>query len=154
MASEKQKKLVSVEEEQDIARKMMIWANAFSDDDMPAATINYEFLAADSASMALSTIQGAYITQKYILGGHEAEYQFKIIARIIPGNSNDKRLKADELLDSLADWAADGGPDIGDDARVLRVEATTRSALFGAYDNGDEDHHILMKMTYEVITNA
>ena len=57
MASEKQKKLVSVEEEQDIARKMMIWANAFSDDDMPAATINYEFLAADSASMALSTIQ-------------------------------------------------------------------------------------------------
>ena len=40
MASEKQRKLVSAEEEQDIARKMMIWANAFSDDDMQAATIN------------------------------------------------------------------------------------------------------------------
>ena len=70
MDSEKQKKLVSSEEEQDIARKMMVWANSFSDDDMPAATINYEFLAADSASIALSSIQGAYITQKYILGGH------------------------------------------------------------------------------------
>ena len=104
--------------------------------------------------MALSTIQGTYITRRYILGGHQAEYQFKVIYRLKPGNSNDKRLKADELLDSLADWAADGGPDIGDDARVVRVEATTRSALFGAYDNGDEDHQILMKMTYEVITNA
>ena len=71
---------------------MMIWANSFSDDDMAAATINYEFLAADSASMALSVIQGAYITQKYILGGHEAEYQFKIIARIFPGTSNDCRI--------------------------------------------------------------
>ena len=91
MDSEKQKRLVSAEEEQDISRKMMIWANSFSDDDMPTATINYEFLAADSASMALSAIQGAYITRKFILGGHEAEYQFKIIARIKPGNSNDKR---------------------------------------------------------------
>jgi hypothetical protein len=48
MASEKQKKLVSAEEEQDISRKMMVWANSFSDEDMPAATINYEFLPADS----------------------------------------------------------------------------------------------------------
>ena len=64
MVSEKQRKLVSAKEEQDIARKMMIWANAFSDDDMPAATINYEFLAADSASMALSAIQGAYINSR------------------------------------------------------------------------------------------
>lgn len=98
MDAEKQKRLVSAEEEQDISRKMMIWANSFSDDDIPAATINYEFLAADSASMALSTIQGAYITRKFILGGHEAEYQFKIIARIKPGNSNDKRLKCDAML--------------------------------------------------------
>ena len=76
----------------------MVWVNSFSDDDLPAATINYEFLAADSASVALSVIQGAYITRRYLLGGHEAEYQFKIIARIKPGGSNDKRLKADAVL--------------------------------------------------------
>lgn len=98
MGSEKEKKLVSSEEEQDISRKMMVWVNSFSDDDLPAATINYEFLAADSASVALSVIQGAYITKRYLLGGHEAEYQFKIIARIKPGGSNDKRLKADAVL--------------------------------------------------------
>ena len=41
MDSEKQKRLVSAEEEQDISRKMMICANSFSDDDMSAATNNY-----------------------------------------------------------------------------------------------------------------
>lgn len=147
----KQKKLVSAEEEQDISRKMMIWANSFSDDDMPAATINYEFLAADPASMALSVIQGAYITRKYVLGGHEAEYQFKIMARIIPGTSNDKRLKADAVLNRFGDWAMQNYPFLGDGIRVRRMDVSSRAAMFARYDNGTEDHQILMKMTYEVI---
>lgn len=151
MDSEKQKRLVSAEEEQDISRKMMIWANSFSDDDMPTATINYEFLAADSASMALSTIQGAYITRKFILGGHEAEYQFKIIARIIPGSSNDKRLKCDAMLNRFGDWAMQNYPDLGDSVIVQKVEPTSRAAMFARYEDGTEDHQILMKLTYEVI---
>lgn len=156
MGSEKQKKLVSVEEEQDIARKMMAWVNTFSDEDMPPAlpmkpNINYEFLAADSASMALSTIQGAYITQKYILGGHEAEYQFKIIARIIPGSSNDKRLKCDAMLNRFGDWAMRNYPSLGDGIIVQRMEVSSRATMFARYEGGAEDHHILMKMIYEVI---
>lgn len=151
MDSEKQKRLVSAEEEQDISRKMMIWANSFSDDDMPTATINYEFLAADSASMALSMIQGAYITRKFILGGHEAEYQFKIIARIIPGSSNDKRLKCDAMLNRFGDWAMQNYPDLGDSVIVQKVEPTSRAAMFARYEDGTEDHQILMKLTYEVI---
>lgn len=151
MDSKKQKRLVSAEEEQDISRKMMIWANSFSDDDMPTATINYEFLAADSASMALSMIQGAYITRKFILGGHEAEYQFKIIARIIPGSSNDKRLKCDAMLNRFGDWAMQNYPDLGDSVIVQKVEPTSRAAMFARYEDGTEDHQILMKLTYEVI---
>lgn len=147
----KQKKLVSSEEEQDISRKMMIWVNSFLDDDMPAATINYEFLAADSAGMALSVIQGAYITRKYLLGGHEAEYQFKIIARIFPGTSNDKRLKADAVLNRFGDWAMQNYPSLGDGIRVRRMETASRATMFARYEGGAEDHHILMKMTYEVI---
>ena len=151
MDSEKQKRLVSAEEEQDISRKMMIWANSFSDDDMPTATINYEFLAADSASMALSMIQGAYITRKFILGGHEAEYQFKIIARIIPGSSNDKRLKCDAMLNRFGDWAMQNYPDLGDSVIVQKVEPTSRAAMFARYEDGTEDHQFPMKLTYEVI---
>lgn len=147
----KQKKLVSAEEEQDISRKMMIWANSFSDDDMPAATINYEFLAAGSASVALSVIPGTYITQKYLLGGHEAEYQFKIIARIFPGSSNDKRLKADAMLNRFGDWATQNYPSLGEGINARKIEVTSRAALLYPYENGSEDHQILMKMTYEVI---
>lgn len=151
MGSEKEKKLVSSEEEQDISRKMMVWVNSFSDDDLPAATINYEFLAADSASVALSVIPGTYITQKYIFGGHEAEYQFKIIARIFPGSSNDKRLKADAVLNRFGDWAMQNYPSLGDGIRVRRMDVSSRAAMFARYNDGTEDHQILMKMTYEVI---
>lgn len=109
--------------------------------------------------MALSTIQAAYIVQKYILGGYQAEYQFKVIYRMKPGNSNDKRLKADEMLNALADWAelfggVNNDPFIGEGKRVIRIEPTTRSSLFAVYENGDEDHQILMKMNYEVIKNG
>lgn len=150
MGSEKQKTLVTAEEEQDIARKVIVWVNTFSDEELPAA-INYEFLPADSPGMALSTIQGTYITKRYILGGHEAEYQFKIIARVIPGNSNDKRLKADALLNRFGDWAARNYPSLGEGVRVRRVEATSRAAMFARYEDGTEDHQILMKLKYEVI---
>ena len=151
MDSEKEKKLVSSEEEQDISRKMMVWVNSFSDDDLPAVTINYEFLAADSASVALSVIQGAYITKRYLLGGHEAEYQFKIIARIKPGGSNDKRLRADAVLNRFGDWAIQNYPSLGNGVRVRRMEAVSRAAVFAMYQGGWEDHQILMKMKYEVI---
>lgn len=140
--------LVAKAEEDQISRKMMTWINSFPE--LPVAIINYEQLRDDEASMALSTIQSTYITNRDILGGHEAEYQFKIVYRIKPGNSNDKRLSADELLNRLGDWAAENPPNLGENIWVQRIEPTTRSSLFAAYDNGDEDHQILLTMDYEV----
>jgi hypothetical protein len=128
---------------------MMAWINTAQN--LPVVLINYEQLKADTTCMALSTIQGTAITKRYICGGHVAEYQYKLIYRIKPGTSNDKRLAADETLDQLADWSIANPPDLGDGIRVIKVEATTRSAMFAIYDNGDEDHQILMKLTYEVI---
>lgn len=146
---EQAKKTVSAAEEDQVSRKLLAWLNTFPD--KPVGVIYFEFLPADTAAMALSTIQAAYIVQKYILGGYQAEYQFKIIYRLKPGNSMDKRLKADELLNSLGDWAAaENPPDIGEGKHVIRIEPTTRSSLFAMYENGDEDHQILMKMNYEV----
>lgn len=98
----------------------------------------------------ISTIQGTYITKRFILGGYQAEYQFKLIYRIKPGESNDKRLEADELLNHFGDWARKNLPDLGDEIRALRVEPTTQSSKFAAYEGGYEDYQILMKLTYEV----
>ena len=142
------KKAVSAAEEYQVSRKLLVWLNTYPE--KPVDLIRFEFLPADTTAMAMSTIQAAYILQKYILGGYKAEYQFKLIYRIKPGNSNDKRLKADELLDALGDWTIAQRPDIGEGKTVVSVEPTTRSSLFAVYENGDEDHQILMKLTYEV----
>lgn len=147
---ENNRELVAAEEEQKISRSLMAWINGYPN--LPAAIsrVDFEQLPADKPGMALSTIQAAYIRRRYIVGGHEGEYQFKVIYRIKPGTSNDARLKADELLNAVGDWAAKNWPDLGEEIRVKRVEATTRSSMFAAYENGDEDHQILMRLIYEV----
>lgn len=141
--------LVTLEEEQKISRSMMAWINSYPD--LPVSIVNFEQLRADAASMALSTIQAASVIRRYILGGHLGEYQFKVIYRLKPGLSNDARLKADELLNAIGDWAEKNYPDLGEGVRVIRLQATVRSSLFAIYENGDEDHQILMRLLYEVI---
>lgn len=153
MFEEKPKRLVAQEEQDKISRTVLAWLNKYPDLPIGIDLIRYEELKDDAIGMALSTIQGAYILQKYILGGYRAEYQFKLIYRLNPGTSIDKRLKADELLNRLGAWANDNKDNLrlGEGIRVLTVEPTTRSSLFAMYENGDEDHQILMNLTYEVI---
>lgn len=156
MSSEKKEKprrLAAAEEVETISRSILVWVNTFPD--KPVSIIKYEFLGIDAVNanetgMALSTIQGAYITKQYILGGYQGEYQFKIIYRVKPGNSNDKRLQADELLNRFGDWARKNPPALGENMWALKVEPTTQSSKFAAYEDGYEDYQILMKLTYEV----
>lgn len=149
MSFNKQMPLASYQDVDQISRAMLVWANTFPE--KPVDVIKYEFLSVDDGQetgMALSTIQGTYITRQYLSGDYQAEYQFKIIYRIKPGNSNDKRLKADEILNRFGDWARNQKPDLGKDLRALKVEPTTLSSKFAAYDDGYEDYQILMKLTY------
>lgn len=148
--AEKQKELVAVQEEQKISRSLMAWINGYPGLPTTITRVDFEQLAADKPGMALSTIQAAYIRRRYITGGHEGEYQFKVIYRLKPGTSNDARLKADEVLNAFGDWAADNLPDLGDEIRVKKIEATTRSSMYAAYENGDVDYQILMRLIYEV----
>ncbi len=138
---------VSSEEQSELERRIMVWINTFPG--KPVNLISYEGLPADGVGMALSAIQGACITKRYILGGYEAEYQFRVVYRIKPNGSDNARLEADAALNRLGDWAAGEFPDIGAGLAVRRIEATTRSAVMAVYQGGDEDHQILMKITYE-----
>lgn len=145
-------KSVSNDEVDQISRLLLVWLNQSPYKPEEVDLIRFEYLPATAPAMALSTIQGAYVTREYILGGYEAEYQFKLIYRVNAGTSNDVRLKADELLNAFGDWAADRRrtPDMGGNIRVRRIECASRSSLFSMYESGEEDHQILMKMTYEV----
>ena len=101
--------------------------------------------------MALSSVQGAVITKKYICGGYQAEYSFEIHYQIAPpGTSDDTRLKAVEALNKFADWANTQHPDIGEGRRALRVETTAFASYLGATSDKYEDYMVPLKLTYEV----
>lgn len=146
-----EKKRVSAAEQSDIDRLMMLWANQFPDIPEDVIVIKYEYFAAKTVNMALSAVQGAYITKRYIMGGYQAEYAFEIHYQIPPsGASNDKRLAAVELLNAFGAWAETERPDIGETRRVVRIEATDRANYLGATSDLYEDYMIPLKLTYEV----
>lgn len=137
-------------DEEEIGRNLTSWINTFPDlpDDMYKGAILYEFLPANTTAMSLSTVQGTYITQPDIIGGYEAEYQFKIIYRIRPGDNINSRLEADELLNKLGEWATVNDPALGESIHVTRIEQITRSSVFANYEDGYQDHQIFLKLNY------
>lgn len=133
-----------------IDRKVLLWLNTFPE--KPVDTFTTEsHLAPGSTGMALGAITSAYINWRDILGGYGAEYQFRVIYRIKPAGSVDKSLQADELLNRLGDWAERNPPDLGDGIRVESAGPVSQAELHSLWENGDEDHQILMKLTYEVM---
>lgn len=148
---EKAAVLAAPEQESLLSRSMLTWANTFPD--KPVAAIQYETPApaqSEEMGMALSPVQGPYITRRYTLGGYQAEYPFRMICRVKPGDNSDARLEADELLSRFGQWAAGSPPSLGEGIRALRVEPTTRVSKLAVYEDGCEDYQILLRLTYEV----
>lgn len=149
------KKIIYAEAEESkrINREILIALNNYPDMPEAISKIAYEYLVDSVPNMAMSVTQGAHITKRYILGGYEGEVDFKVIYRLQPtGASIDGRLKADEELDKLAAWAVQylrkNGIGIG---VVKQVNIEDGATAVAQYVNGDEDHQVLMKITYEVI---
>ena len=151
MVSDKKKLfLVAESERNNIDRKVIVWLNKFPE--RPVGTITTEsHIPVDESGMALSANTNAYISKRYICGGYQAGYHFTVIYRIKPGNSMDKSLKANELLNRLGEWAMQNKPDLGKGISVLEVAQISQAELYTPYENGDEDHHMMMRITYEVI---
>lgn len=151
ISKEKPVMLASSGEKADLDRLMLIWANRFPGIPENVDLIKYEYFAAKTVGMALSSVQGAIITKKYICGGYQAEYSFEVHYQIAPpGTSDDKRLKAVETLNKFADWAQTQHPNIGEGRRALRVETTALASYLGATNDQYEDYIVPLKLIYEV----
>lgn len=147
----KERELISAAEHNDLDRLVLAWANQFPDIPTSVMSIKYEYFAAKAVGMCLSSVQGSYITRRYITGGYEAEYSFEAHYQIAPaGASDEKRLKAVELLNAFGAWAESERPDIGEGRRALRVEATGRANYLGVTSDEYEVYMIPLKLTYEV----
>lgn len=152
MATEKPRSPITAGEKNGIDREMMIWANTFPYIPDGIMLVNYEYFAAKTVGMGLSTVQGAYITKRYIYGGHIAEYDFEVHYQIDPsGKSNDSRLTAVEVLNAFGEWAEGNWPDLGAGKRTISLQATSGASYLGATSDYYEDYMIPMKLTYEVM---
>lgn len=149
MSENKPKVLVGTEEEERVGRALLLWLNTWPE--KPVARIDFEELPADGVGMTLSAIQAAFKTRQFIDGSYEAQYQFKIVYRLQPGD-NDSRLSADEALNRLGAWAERSPvkPELGENVLVRSVQRDSCASLFAAYDDGSRDHQILMNLRYEV----
>ncbi|MCI9484974.1 MAG: hypothetical protein HFH27_11050 [Clostridiaceae bacterium] len=114
--------------------------------------ISFEYLPEEGPAISLITIQSAYKIREYISGGYRAQYQFKIVYRVRPSSDN-ARLEADELLNRLGSWAElnPDKPQLEGRARVISVRRDSSAAIFDTYEDGTQDHQILMNLIYEVI---
>lgn len=144
---------VTAKEESGVSRNMMVWLTSWlnESEDAPSSIslIDYEFIPPGEVCMAMSLVQSTYIVERFIDGSYIAEYQFKVIYRAKPVSPN-ARLKMDEMLDRLGDWASVHKPYIGDGLEVQKIEQTTMAALFARMEDGWEDHQIFFRMTYKV----
>lgn len=146
----KPREMVEDRERDDIDRKVLAWLSDYPD--LPVYMVTTEsILGVNEEGMAVSAITSAYINKRYILGGYQAEYQFTLIYRIRPGNSQDKSLRANEALNRIGDWARRNKPNLGEYIRVVKIEPISIAEKYANYEDGDEDHHIPIRITYEVI---
>lgn len=142
--------MVAANERTEIDRKVIAWLNTYPE--LPVDNVKTESqLGVNEPGMGISSITSAYISRAYIVGGYQAEYQFTLIYRIKPGKSMDKSLQANELLNRMGEWARENKPNLGESIRVMRVEPISIAEKYANYEDGDEDHHIPIRITYEVI---
>ncbi len=144
---EKELPLVDSEEENTVTRKIMIWLNTCPM--LPVNIVSYEDIQPDTENIAMSLNNGARIVEQNIIGGYTAEYQFILIYRIKPGTDIDIRLKADETLERIAQWALKNKPDLGN-LKVRQIEVIDRAGIAATFEDGDEDHQITLSLQYYV----
>ncbi len=143
MPTSKKISYVTAREQEGISRAVLSWLKKHNPD------IEFEYLPPERSGMSLTTIQGAYKTAQYIDGSYEAQYQFGILYRSLPTDS-EERLDAESELNKLGEWAEENRPDLGDEKNVTTVQRTSSASLIARYEDKVEDYQILMTMEYEV----
>lgn len=137
-------------ESEQVARAVRAWLQTYPD--KPVSKVDVEYLG-ENTGLTISTVQAAYKTRQFICGDYQAQYQFSLMYKTIPTNT-DMRLDADEVLNNYALWAESNVSDLSDrlpeKCRALRLTRNTTAALLGRDADGSEVHQILFTLLYEV----
>lgn len=133
-----------------VQRSVLAWLRTYTDLPTGVTRIEYEFLPADRDGMALTSVQGAYKTAQYIIGGYTAQYDFRVVYRTAP-NSDAARLAVDDELNALAVWAESNAtlPTLDEGLTPRKIECTSLAAVQSVYEDGMMDSSVSLRLTYD-----
>lgn len=136
-------------EAEKVQRAVVEWVNTCPE---AFGSVTYEALPDDAAGMCVTTVQPPYKARRYISGGYLGSYQFGIIYRVQPSDSDDQ-LNAVEVLNRIAAWTEQNPkkPNLTEKARVRSIRRDNGASLLAAYEDGTKDYQITITMQWEVI---
>ena len=148
MASELAR-LLGAESAEAVHRSLRDWLNTCPE--LPAgAEVTFEDLPENTWGICFSTDQAPIYLARYILGGYKAQYQFRLIYRVLPSGDGDI-LDAVETLTKISAWCASAEPPEIENACSVKLERTSDAAILAAYEDGSNDYGTSLTMTWEVI---
>ena len=140
--------LLPLNEAVGVQRAVHTWLNTCTE--LPTGMgVSFEDLAENAAGYAMASVQSPAYAARYILGGYQGEYRFRVIARALPSDGGDM-LDAVEGLAKIAGWCESADPPTLDGAVNTHIKRNTDAAAIAAYDDGCIDYAVELTFTWEV----
>lgn len=144
-----QRRLLPAGSAASVVRAVKAWINACPV--LPrGVTVSFEDLKEDAFGVCFSTDQSAAYAARYVTGGYRAEYQFRIICRVLPTDDGDM-LDAVELLTAISAWCETAAPPEITGAVNEKITRTSDAAILAVYEDGCSDYGTQLTLTWEVI---
>ena len=137
--------------QRNVQRAVKTWLNTCTQLPDGAGGVTFEDLPENACGICFATVQAPYYAARYILGGYRAEYNFRIIYRVLPSDDGDM-LDAVEALTDVAAWCDTAEPPEIEGADNARVTVTSDAAILAAYEDGSNDYSVNLTLTWEVFT--
>lgn len=114
------------------------------------APLSFEDLPEDGPGLTVNSSQGAFYARRYITGGYEARYDWRLIYRVQPLDG-DEALAAIHDLNTVAAWCEQAAvlPVIAG-ATIRKIERTSDVAVTAVYEDGTRDYAVSLSITWEV----
>ena len=137
MAEEKKKKTLSIDEQESIAKALLLLVVSY--ENFPRCITEKKIYLddlKDTECIGIYPAAGAVVLKQYISGSFEAQFPFTLYYKCNP-TMNAETISKREVLDSLTKWLSTTEyPLLTDGRNIRRIERTTPTILIGKEDNG------------------
>lgn len=112
--------------------------------------ILYGQMESEAPCMSLEPGREEKVLSRDIAGGRRARRGYSLTYRLRPELSQEERLSADRLLDSIGRWAEENPPALPQGPEIEEVRQTGMAAAVKRLAGGQEDHRIDLEIVYAI----